>query len=102
MSDGLGKLVVGRLLDYFHWDIFAVNSIALLTMAVAVNFLPLATTHVHLFLIASVYGMAFGTQSLCVYIISSQLCHPKDAKRAVTYLFAALGIPGAVGSVLAG
>ena len=94
--------MVGRLLDYFHWDIFTVNSIALLTMAVAVNFLPLATTHVHLFLVASVYGMAFGTQCLCVFIISPRLCHPNDAKRAVTYLFGVLGIPAAVGSVLAG
>ena len=94
--------MVGRLLDYYHWDIFTVNSIALLTMAVAVDFLPLATTLFHLFLLASVYGIAFGTQNLCVFIISPRLCHPKDAKRAVTYLFAALGIPGAVGSVLAG
>ena len=75
--------MVGRLLDYFHWDIFTVNSIALLT-------------------VASVYGMAFGTQCLCVFIISPRLCHPNDAKRAVTYLFGVLGIPAAVGSVLAG
>ena len=98
--DGLGKLSVGKCVDFFHWNAHTINSIVLLIFAIAITLLPLANKASHIFLFAAFYGFAFGVKCLMVFIITPQLYN--DSKQAVSYLFCALSIPGGIGPALAG
>ena len=100
--DAVGKIVTGKLIDIFHWNVHTINILSLLTLAVSVTLLPLAKTITHVFIIAVFFGCATGIQCLCVIIITPKLTHPDDSKYAVTYLFAAISIPGGAGPGLAG
>ena len=100
--DAAGKVVSGKLIDILHWNVHTFNILSLLTLAVSVTLLPLAKTTAHIFTIGASLGCSLGIQSLCVIIITPKLTHPDDSKHSVTYLFAALSLPGGAGPGVAG
>ena len=100
--EALSKVVSGKLIDMLSWNVHTYSILSLLTLAVSMTLLPLARSSPHVLMFAAFFGSALGVQSLCLIIITPELCHPDDAKHAVTYIFGVLSIPGGVGPVLAG
>ena len=90
------------MLDYLHWDVFKVNTFAVLLLAVSITLLPLIRNVYQLFMFSALNGFGAGVQALCIVTVTPLLCRPEDSKQATMFLFTIISIPGGVGASIAG